>query len=206
VVGRGALGEPRARAVESEQLGLALRRLRGALLQHPHGAGVQLAAALAQQGGVGGVLHQRVLERVDRLGRLAAAPHEVGCAERVECGAQRWLRRTRYPGDEIVGELAAENRARLRHLARRGEPVEAGHQRGLQAARHGELRKGPIQRPVVAVLAQQAGLQHRAGDLLDEQRHAVGARQHLRLHLRRERLAPRDTPQQRGVLGPAEAV
>ena len=39
------LGEPRLGAVPGEQLGLRVRRLREALLQHPGDAGVQLAAA-----------------------------------------------------------------------------------------------------------------------------------------------------------------
>ena len=51
---------------------------------------------------------------------------------------------------------------------------------------------GPSSIVAVARVAQQTRLQHRLGELLDEQRHAVGARHDLLQHLRRQRLAAGD--------------
>ena len=49
-------------------------------------------------------------------------------------------------------------------------------------------------------------LEHRLGQLLDEQRHAVGARHDLLEHLGRQRLAARDSFDHRRALAPAEAI
>ena len=67
------LGEPRLGAVPGEQLGLRVHRLGEALLQRPDDAGMQLLPLRLEQALVGGVPHQRVLEGVARLRRLAAA-------------------------------------------------------------------------------------------------------------------------------------
>ena len=77
----------------------------------------------------------------------------------------------------LVGEAAADHRADLRHLARRAEPVEPRHQRLLQRRRDG----------LDAALL--AALQQKPRHLLDEQRHAAGARGDVVHHLRGERMA-----------------
>jgi hypothetical protein len=66
---------------------------------------------------------------------------------------------------KTVGEAAADHRADLRHLARRTEPVEPGHQRLLQGRRDSLDATTPL-----------AALQQKPRHLLDEQRHAAGAR------------------------------
>ena len=55
-----------------EELRLCSGNIRELLLQDPGHTGVQLLAPALEQAGVGGVLHQRVLEDVDRVRRLAA--------------------------------------------------------------------------------------------------------------------------------------
>jgi hypothetical protein len=56
-----------------ESFGLAFEEIGEMLFQRRRDARVQLLPPPAQQGGVGGVLHQRVLEQVGGLRRHAAA-------------------------------------------------------------------------------------------------------------------------------------
>ena len=88
-----------------------------------------------EQGAVGGVLDQRVLEAVGRLGRGAAAEHELGGDQLVEGGLQLRLGPVGDRGEQRVGELAAERGADLRDLLDRREAVEAGEQRVVRASR-----------------------------------------------------------------------
>ena len=106
-----------------------------------------------------------------------------------------------------MAELAADHGGRLGHLLDRGEPVETGHQRSL-AGSPGWPRAGaaPVELVAVAGIGEQAGLEHRLGQLLDEQRHAVGARDDLLEHLGRQRLVARDPFDHCSTLAPAEAI
>ena len=70
------LGKSRLRAMVGEQLGLRLGPLAQELRVGPRDPGVQLAAPVPEQGAVGRVLHQCVLERVAPLGWLAALVHQ----------------------------------------------------------------------------------------------------------------------------------
>ena len=60
-------------------------------------------------------------------------------------------------------ELPPQHRRPLRHLLRRREPIEPRHQRVGEGRRNG------------LHAARRAGLRHRLGQLLDVERHAVGA-------------------------------
>ena len=57
--------------MKCQQLGLALRDLDELAFQDLGDAGVKCPAALAQQGAIGRVLNQRVLEQVARMRRHA---------------------------------------------------------------------------------------------------------------------------------------
>ena len=122
---------------------------------------------------MGGVANQRVLEGVDRLRRLAPREDQLGRGEPVERGPQLRLRHRRDRREQRVGELAPDAGRRLRHLLDPGHPVQPGHQRGVQRGRH---RRRPA--------ARRPGLQHRLGELLDEQRHPVGPGRDLGKHRR----------------------
>ena len=91
-----------------------------------------------------------------------------------------------------MGELAADHGGDLGHLLDRREAVEAGHQRVVQGRRDRERRQRAGQLVAVAGVGEQAGFEHRLGQLLDEQRHAVGARHDLLEDLGRQRLAAGD--------------
>ena len=107
-------------------------------------------------------------------------------------------------GEEGVGELAPERGADLGDLLDRGEAVEAGEQRVVQGRWQRERRQRPGQLVMIARVPKQTRFEHRLGQLLDEQRHAVGLGHDLRRDLVRQRLVPNHPFDQGGALAPAE--
>ena len=142
--------EPRLGAVVRQQLRAGSRQLGELLLQHLGDAGVEVLAAGFEQGAVGGVLDQRVLEAVGRLGRRAAAEDQLGRDQLVERGSQLRLRPVGDRGEQRVGELAADRGADLRDLLDRREAVEAGEQRVVERRGNRERRQRPGQLVAVA--------------------------------------------------------
>ncbi len=65
---------------------------------------------------------------------------------------------------------------------------------------------GLVQRVLIAVLVQQSRLQHRLGQLLDEQRHAVGVGHDLLEDFRRQQPAPGHLGYQIRPLAPRQAA
>ena len=131
------------------------------------------------------------------LGGVPRAKQQLGLDQPGERVLQHLIGQ---PGDrrqQFVGKLAADRGADLQHLARRAEPVDARHQRGLQRGRNGEL---------LHRLVELFALEHRLGQFLDEQRHAVGALDDLLEQRLRQRLAAGDVLDHRHALAPAEAV
>ena len=103
-----------------------------------------------------------------------------------------------------MAELAADHGGGLRDFLDRREAVEPGHQRVVQGRGDRKRRQGTGQLVTIAGIGQQARFQHRLGQLLDEQRHAVGARHDLLDDLRRQRLVARDPRDQIRALAPAQ--
>ena len=73
-----ALGIAGGGQMMGQEFGLALDEIGEMLLQHCRDSGVQFLPPGAQQGAVGGVLHQRVLEEVGGLRRDTAAEQQPG--------------------------------------------------------------------------------------------------------------------------------
>ena len=71
---------------------------------------------------------------------------------------------------------------------------------------NGERRQRAVENVTIARVTQQLRLQHRLGQLLDEQRHAVGVSQDLLEHLLGQRLAAGELGYQLRPLAPAKAV
>ena len=164
-----------------EQFGLALDEIGEMLFQRRRDARVQFLPSPAQQGRVGSVLHQRVLEQVGGMRSDAAAKQQSRIAELIQRGLQLLLRTLRHRLDQFIGKLAAEHRADLRNLlGGRPEPVEASHQRGMQGRRHRQRRKRCRRQHRGNPVSLRGAFQHRLGQLLDKQRHAVGALDDLR--------------------------
>jgi len=191
-VGDGLLGLPSFRVVVGEKLGLLLRDLRRDLLQDGGALGVELLAPGAQQGAVGGFLDQRVLEHVGGVVRRAALVDQLGAEQVAQCGVQR-VALDRGQGREMrESELAPDHGAHLGQLLGGRMPVEPGQQRVVQRVRDGQRWQRAEQLIVLAHVAQDAELENRLGELLDEQGDAVGAREDLVQQLGREPLAPGD--------------
>jgi hypothetical protein len=81
-----------------------------------------------EQGFVGGVLNQRMLEGVAQIGRHARAEQQFRLFELRHCRAQRRLVAAGDRAQRRVGEFAADRGADLRDLLDRREPVETCRQ------------------------------------------------------------------------------
>ena len=197
------VGQARFGAVPSQHLRLALRRLGAQLLEGLGDARVQGAALAAQQHAVGGVAQERVPEAVGRAGRSSAPVDQPRVLEPPQRGREVVAGQVHRGGEQVVVELAPDRRAGLRDLPRgRAEPVEARVEGGVQRGRH-RGRRTRARRPIIA------GLEHGPGQLLGEERHAVGALDDLLDHLRRQRPRAgggRDAPDQRGAVARTEAA
>ena len=98
-------------------------------------------------------------------------------------------------GDQLVGELAPDRGADLRDLLHRRKAIEPRHQRVAQGQRDRQGAGTPGIFPAIAGRDEVAGFEDRLGQLLDEQRHAVGLAEDLFEQVRRQGLAagqPRD--------------
>ena len=139
----------------------------------------RLPAAL-EQAVVGRVLDQRVLEAIVGLRWRALDEQEVGVGEPIQRRLKRRLIDFGDVAQQRVDEIASENRADLRDLARRPEPVEARGEGLLQGRRDG------LNTALLAAFKKQA--RH----LLNEQRHAAGPLVDPLDQLFGERMAGRD--------------
>jgi hypothetical protein len=110
--------------------------------------------------------------------------------------------------DQFVGKFSAEHRADLGDLlARRPEPIEARGQRGIEGRGDGKRRRRRSRQqsgrcPVRAA----SGFEHRLGQLLDKERHAIGALEHLVCDLARQCCVAGDRPDERQTVALIEAV
>jgi hypothetical protein len=137
---------------------------------------VELAATALQERLVGGFLDHRVPEEVVRRGREPASVEQLRVAQLLERSLERYGSDRMHRSQQAPGELPTTDRAYLRHLLGLGpQSIEARHQRILERLGYlAHRRRG-------------SGFGHRLGELLDEERDAVGARGHLLDQLGTER-------------------
>jgi len=149
-----------------------------------------------------------VLERIDRIRRYAVLKYELGSNEPGERGLQLVLGKTGDGKQRGIAEPTPERRPDLRHMPHRRQTVEPRRQRGVQTQtrRDREWRQRAIEHVLIHFLAQQIALQDTFGQLLDEQRHAVGALDDLGDDLIRQRLAAGDLRHQSGPVMPIQAI
>jgi hypothetical protein len=110
----------------------------------------------------------------------------------MSCGAQNRLVASDHGMHQWIGEFAPDRGADLRDLLHRREAIEPGHQAVLEGRGDCERRQRSVEAEAFAVLHQQPGFQHVLGQLLHEQRHAVGLGDDLREHFRRQLAPTRD--------------
>ena len=89
---------------------------------------VQDLPAAPEQRFVGGVLDQRMLEGVARIGRHARPEQQLRLFEMRQCRAQRRLVAAGDRTQQRVGEFAADRGADLRDLLDGRQPVETRRQ------------------------------------------------------------------------------
>ena len=172
-------------------------------LENADDALVQVPAPAAQQGAVGGVLHQGMLEQVGGVRRHPAADHETGPDKLVESGQEVLVPSLPDRGEQVVGELPSDGRTDLSDLLRgRAKAVEARHQQGLQGRRH----RGAGPRRDARRAGRALRFDHRLGQFLDEQRHAVGSVQDLGHELGRQSPLAGDPIDQRGSIAFVETI
>ena len=145
------------------------------LLQHQRDRGMKLLPPRPQHGRIGGVLDERVLEGIGRVRRRTAQKNQFRFGQADQRVLQHRVRQAGDGGQDSIGKIASDGRADLQHLARGTEPVDPRHQRGLQRRRNRQVLCRLIEHVVIAGFVQSLALEHRLGQLFDEQRHAVGA-------------------------------
>ncbi len=205
-VANGLAGTPGLGEMMGDNLRLGLGQRREAFDEPCSDARMQRLPPAPEHGGVGGVLHQRVLERVGRVRSRSAPGNEAGTGQPLERRVEVDRGHGGHRGDQLVGELPSDCGADLRHVLDRGEAIEARHQRSLQRRWNGEFRQRPVERIALVGLAEDAALDQRAGQFLDEQRHAICAREDLIDDRVGQRLVPGDAGNDAGAVATAEAV
>ena len=103
---------------------------------------MELLAAGPEQGPVGCILDQGVLEAVDRLGRDTAAEHQLGGDQLVEGGLKLRLRPVGDRGEQRV-KTRGRSRRRSGLLLDRREAIEAGEQGIVECAGMASGGRGP---------------------------------------------------------------
>ncbi len=170
---------------------LALRRVAGlaSILHRGGDAQVDLLALAAQQRIVGGVADQCVLERVAGLGAEAPPVHQARLHQLAQLALERVDRVRGHGGEQPEREGPPDHRGELRHFLGGAQARQARRQRVTQRRRQ------------LAPVGRLAALEHRSGQLLDEQRHAVGLGDDMLLDARGElRVAREELDQLLGIL------
>jgi len=122
------LGEPGLGQMVGDEFRLG-RGSRGELAAQGIGdLPVQHLPPALEQGFVGGVLDQCMLEGIARIGRRPRSEQQLRLFELRQCIAQRRLIATGDGAQQRVGEFAADRGADLRDLLDRRQPVETRRQ------------------------------------------------------------------------------
>jgi hypothetical protein len=188
-IGHSLRAQVRLRVVVRQPLGLRLAARRNARRHHLGHTLMGLLAGAPQQGLIGGVLDQGMLETVRRLRRQPLPVQELGRDQLV----QPLLHGVLVPGrdglQQFIGELTPQGSSELRQGLHRRQAIQPRHQRVVQRGGNGQRRQGAGQPIALRPLLQQAGLQHHRGSLFHKQRHPIGLGHHLFDDLRRQHLA-----------------
>src|SRR5262249_12368146 len=101
-------------------------------LQCRRDAGMQLLAAAAQQGAIGCILYQSVLESVLGVRGRAATEDQFGAYQLLQRVIKFVGRYLSHGADQFVRKRAPERRADLDYLPRGCETIEPRQQRGVE--------------------------------------------------------------------------
>ena len=125
--GDSVFDQPGFRVMLGEELGLAVDQLGGMGFEGFGDLCVQSLASAAQQAAVRRILHQRVLETLDCVGRRAPLEHELRGNKAGERGLQLVLGKAGDGTQQFVRELASDRGAGLRYQPHRRQAIEPRH-------------------------------------------------------------------------------
>jgi hypothetical protein len=108
-----------------DHFGRRLDDVRKPLLQDRGDRRVKLLAPRPQHGRIGGILNERVLERIGRVGRRAAQEDELCLGQPDQRVLQHRIGQAGDRRQHLIGKIPADRGADLQHLARRAEAVDA---------------------------------------------------------------------------------
>src|SRR3974377_1352198 len=95
---------------------LGLRDLGKAIFQSCRDCSMQLRTSAPEQPIVGSIPYQDVLERIMRLWNFTLAEHQFRVDQLAERLIQFLFRESGYNAQQLIREVAARNRADLRHF------------------------------------------------------------------------------------------
>jgi hypothetical protein len=128
-IGDRLVGDGGFAVVLRDDLRPGLYEVRKPLFQRLGDAAMQGLSRATQQGAVGGILDQRVLEQIFRRRRGAALEDQASLDEAAQSLLQFGFGVRHGRGQQLIGKVAPDCGADLRHtLGRRTEPVEAPQQ------------------------------------------------------------------------------
>ena len=133
-----------------------------------------------------------MLEHVGFRVALWGLPGETGIDNALQIVAERLLATLAHRADKRKGKLAADGRRQLRRGACVAQPIDSGHERGVNTHRNETGGERAIEFPRELVLLKYTRLYHCARDLFDKEWHAVAALRELSHHLAGHRFAVRD--------------
>ena len=155
-------------------------------------------AVALEEGFVGGVLDQRVLEQVARARAIAGGKDELRPLEPLKPGGE--CVRVAWPHgiQHLAAEFAPEHRRELRDGLCLSQAVESREQRIVQARGNHHLRHGGADGGVTR-------LDDRLGEFFDIEGHAVGLLDDPAQYIRREIVSEECQPDQLGRFGVTQA-
>ena len=124
---------------------------------------VVLLPGAFQQGSIGGILDERVLEDVAGAGWPAPLIEEFGVHELGQPVLQGGLVHGGERVQEFIRKLPAQHGPKLRHLAHRWQPIQAGHERVVHSSGNGYRSQRAGQRIVLDFLPQERRFQEHFG-------------------------------------------
>src|SRR5882724_9006063 len=160
-----------------DDFGLCHRDLWPQALDRLRDARMQLLTGRFEQGGVGRVADERVLEAVRMMRRRPTSLDESRQAQLAERRGQLRLGASGYRPDDVLIELPTDAGGDLRYLACRSQTVETRHERILKCRRNSQRRKwaSKLEIAMASRCLPDRRFEDRFRQFLDEQRYALRA-------------------------------
>src|SRR5512139_1483553 len=143
---------------------------------------MQLMPAALEQTFVCRIPHQRMLKTIDSLRWLTTVEEKFSLLEFGESMPHRLFVASGHLAQQGIGELTPDSCSDLADRLYRRQAIEPRHQGVLKSRRNGKRGQGPVKPIGPGVPDQNVSFEHRLGELLDEQRVAVGLGDNLVHH------------------------